>query len=197
MGEGPGMNDTNQQRTEEALQAPFVGGAAPSTGPIVLAEYDPEWPELYRREEQRIRAALGPAACLIEHVGSTSVPGLAAKPRIDIVLAVPDSAAEPAYLLPLERAGYVLCIREPGWNEHRMFKGPDTDVNLHVFSSGCPEVGRMIAFRDRLRTHPTDRARYEQLKRSLATRSWRFVQEYADAKTDLIRAILADTAGGR
>ena len=89
---------------------------------------------------------------LLEHAGSTSVPGLAAKPRIDIMLAVPDSADEPSYVPALEAAGYVLRIREPDWYEHRVFKGPDTDVNLHVFSAGCPEIARMLLFRDWLRT---------------------------------------------
>ena len=82
---------------------------------------------------------------LLEHTGSTSVPGLAAKPIIDMTLAVPDSADEDAYLPELEAAGYVLRIREPDWFEHRVFKGPDTNVNLHVFSDDCPEIDRMLA----------------------------------------------------
>ena len=72
------------------------------------------------------------------------MPGLAAKPIIDMLLVVSDSADEPIYTTDLETAAYVLTIREPGWHEHRMFKGPDTDVHLHVFSSGCPEIGRML-----------------------------------------------------
>jgi GrpB-like predicted nucleotidyltransferase (UPF0157 family) len=186
---------TKEPRTLEALRAVFVGGASPTTGPIVLAEYDPAWPEQFRREEARIRAALGPAALLVEHVGSTSVPGLAAKPLIDIVLAVPDTTDEPAYVPALEAAGYVLRIRENDWHQHRLFKGPEVDLNLHVFSHGCPEIDRMIAFRDRLRTHPADRERYERTKRTLAARRWDFVQQYADAKTEVIAAILAEAAG--
>ena len=87
--------------------------------------------------------------------------GSSAKPIIDIVLAVSDSADERAYVPPMEAAGYVLRIREPDWFEHRLFKGPDTNINLHVFSEGCPEIDRMLAFRDRLRTHDDERIRYE------------------------------------
>jgi Uncharacterized conserved protein len=104
------------------------------------------------------------------------VPGLAAKPVIDIVLAVPDSADEVAYVPPMEAAGYVLRIREPDWHEHRLFRGPDTNVNLHVFSEGCPEIERMLVFRDRLRSDSAERAQYERAKRDLAAREWKFVQ---------------------
>ena len=120
-------------------------------GPIVLAEYDPRWPRLFEREAARIRSILGERAMRLEHVGSTSVPGLAAKPIIDLLLVVADSSDEPSYVPPLEAAGYVLRIREPDWHEHRVLKGPDTDINLHVFSPGSPEIHRTLAFRDRLR----------------------------------------------
>ena len=126
----------------------------------------------------------------IEHVGSTSVPGLAAKPIIDIVLVVTDSANEPDYVADLETAGYVLRIREPHWFEHRVFKGPAADINLHVFSTDCPEVTRMLAFRDRLRNSEVDRDRYANTKRALARREWKYVQDYADAKTAAIQDIL-------
>jgi GrpB-like predicted nucleotidyltransferase (UPF0157 family) len=91
----------------------------------------------------------------------------------------------------VEAAGYVLRIREPDWAEHRMFKGPDTDVNLHVYSVGCPEIERMLLFRDTLRADPGERERYERIKRSLAERRWRYVQNYADAKTEVVESILA------
>src|SRR5580704_4521435 len=106
---------------------------------ILIVDYDPRWPELFAREADRIRSVLGSRALRIEHVGSTSVPGLAAKPVIDLLLVVADSAHEDAYAPALQAAGYALKIREPNWHEHRMFKGPDTDMNLHVFSSACPE----------------------------------------------------------
>jgi GrpB-like predicted nucleotidyltransferase (UPF0157 family) len=158
---------------------------------ITLVEYDYAWPERYCVLDQDIRRALSGAALQIEHVGSTSVPGLAAKPIIDIVLAVADSAQEDGYVPLLQAAGYALRVREPDWYEHRMLLGGDEDVNLHVFSAGCPEIERMLRFRDRLRSSAADRELYAAAKRELAARDWRHVQDYADAKTDVIDEIVA------
>jgi GrpB-like predicted nucleotidyltransferase (UPF0157 family) len=141
--------------------------------------------------DARIRAAVGETAVQVEHAGSTSIPGLAAKPIIDIILVVPDSADEPAYVPALEAAGYVLRVREPAWFEHRVLKGTDPKVNLHVFSPGCPEVERMLRFRDHLRREPRDRDLYERTKRELAQRDWKYVQHYADAKSGVVEEILA------
>jgi GrpB-like predicted nucleotidyltransferase (UPF0157 family) len=138
-----------------------------------------------------VRAALGEGVLVLEHVGSTSVPELAAKPRIDMLLVVADSANEAAYVPVLEAAGYELQIREPDWYEHRMFKGPDTAVNLHVFSPGCPEVERMLLFRDWLRGNEADRHLYERTKRELARRSWTYAQHYADSKAPVVEEIIA------
>jgi GrpB-like predicted nucleotidyltransferase (UPF0157 family) len=160
-------------------------------GPITLVEHDPAWKALYQREGARIRAALGDRVLLIEHVGSTAVPGLAAKPKIDIVLAVTDSSSESDYVPALEVVGYVLRIREPGWYEHRLFGGPDTVVNLHVFSHGCEEINRLLRFRDRLRSSEADRLLYESTKRALAQQKWKYTQNYADAKTVVVEEILA------
>lgn len=91
----------------------------------------------------------------------------------------------------MEAAGYVLRIREPDWYEHRVFNGPDTDTNLHTFTLGCPEIDRMILFRDWLRSHEDDRLLYERVKRELAVRIWTHVQDYADAKTEVVEEILA------
>jgi GrpB-like predicted nucleotidyltransferase (UPF0157 family) len=176
--------------TEEQLRAASVGELEPFASHIVLADYDPEWPKLYEREADRIGRILGEHALLMEHTGSTSVPGLAAKPVIDIVLAVADSSDEPAYVAPLEEAGYRLTIREPDWHEHRLLKGPDTNINLHVFAVGCPEIDRMVAFRDWLRRDDADRELYERSKRELAAREWKYVQNYADAKSDVIAEIM-------
>lgn len=159
--------------------------------PIQIVDYDPGWPELFRRESVKIRYALGDRALLIEHVGSTSVPGLAAKPVIDVLLVVANSADEPAYLPALESAGYVLRHREPHWHEHRMLKGPNMKVNLHVFSAGSPEIERMLLFRDWLRAHPADRELYARTKIALAARNWHNVQHYADAKTSVVEEILS------
>ena len=174
---------------EQELRKVTIGEPWRVDGPIALAEYDPGWPALFDREAKRIRGALGDRALLLEHAGSTSVPGLAAKPIIDIVLAVSDSSDEDTYLPDLEAAGYVLRIREPEWYEHRVFKGPDTNINLHVFSEGCEEIGLMLAFRDHLRANEADRELYQRSKRELAARDWAFVQDYADAKTEVVREI--------
>lgn len=170
---------------------------APGAHRITLADYDTGWPVLFAREADRIRAALGRTAVLVEHVGSTAVPGLAAKPIIDIVLAVPDSADEQSYLPALEAAGYVLRIREPGWFEHRLLKGPDTAINLHVFTVGSVEIDRMLLFRDWLRTSEADRDAYLGVKRELAQRTWPDVQHYADAKGEIVAQIVARAAAAR
>jgi GrpB-like predicted nucleotidyltransferase (UPF0157 family) len=159
--------------------------------PIEIREYDPAWPDLYAREASRIRDVLGKRVLRLEHAGSTSVPGLAAKPVIDVVLEVADSADESAYVPDMEARGYLFRFREPEWFEHRFFKGPDTDVNVHVFSAGCSETDRMLLFRDWLRANEADRALYERVKRELAAREWDQVQDYADAKTAVVREIVA------
>ena len=181
--------------TDEEIRAVTIGEAPEHNATVQLAEYDPEWPVLFEREEQRIRSALGPKALRVEHVGSTSVPGLAAKPIIAIDLVVADSSDEAAYVPELEAAGYVLRIREPDWFEHRLFKGPDTNVNLHTFSDGCEEVDRMVAFRDHLRANDADRDLYLSAKRELASREWKFVQNYADAKSAVVAEINARAFG--
>lgn len=182
---------------EDELRASTVGELQPLSGPIEIADYDPGWPDLFRRESDRIRATLEERALRIEHVGSTAVPELAAKPIIDILLVVADSSDEDAYVAPLEAAGYVLRIREPDWHEHRVLKGPDTNVNLHVFSSASDEIERMLTFRDRLRSHESDRLLYERSKRQLAQRSWDYVQDYADAKSEVVEEIISRARGDR
>lgn len=183
----------------DEIQQAWVGGieAAEHNAPIFLAPSDPEWPAWYAREEARIRSILGERVVRIEHTGSTSVPGLSAKPRIDITLAVPDSSDEAGYVPDLEAAGYTLVIREPDWFEHRVLKGPDTDINLHVFTAGATEIERMVGFRDWLRTHPEDRDRYERTKVELAARTWQYVQHYADAKSEVVESIIARMEAAR
>src|SRR3954463_4603968 len=180
---GAQADGTSGERRDQELQKITVGTREPHNAPVTLVAYDPDWPRLFSREGDRLGLVLGEEALRIEHVGSTSVPGLMAKPIIDILLVVPDSADEPRYVPRLQGAGYGLRIREPEWFEHRLFKGPDTDINLHVFSQGAAEVQRMLCFRDRLRHDRAARTRYERVKRELAVRTWRHVQDYADAKT--------------
>jgi GrpB-like predicted nucleotidyltransferase (UPF0157 family) len=181
----------SQSTSEETLRAVTIGELVELAGPVHLADYDPAWVAAFEREATRIRGALGDQVRLLEHVGSTSVPGLPAKPIIDVVLAVPDSRDEAAYVPPMEAASYVLRIREPEWFEHRLFKGSDPESNIHVFTVGAAEIDRMLAFRDWLRSHDDDRSLYEQTKRDLAAREWKYVQHYADAKTDVVEAIMS------
>jgi len=166
---------------------------------IALVDYDPAWPAQFERIAARLRAALGEAALAIEHVGSTSVPGLAAKPVIDVNLAVADTAHEAGYAPQLEAAGFAFALREPDWFGHRLFKGQAPAVNLHVFPRDCPELQRMRVFRDWLRAQPADRERYERTKRALAQQAWRSTQDYADAKSSVVGEILvrATASNGR
>jgi GrpB-like predicted nucleotidyltransferase (UPF0157 family) len=184
--------------SDEELQTILIGQVAPHNAPITIVDYDPEWPRLFARETQRVRAALKDAVVHLEHVGSTSVPGLAAKPIIDILLVVTNSADEASYVPALEAVGYVLRVREPDWFEHRLFKGPDININMHVFSDGAEEAERMLVFREWLRHNDADRERYERTKRELGRRTWRHVQHYAQAKTTIVQDILTRaTAAGR
>jgi len=186
---------SDQPMTERLAQA-TVGELHRVNGAIELVDYNPEWPAMFAWHQQLITSSLSDRVVMIEHVGSTSVPGLAAKPRIDILLVVPDSSREEDYVPDLEAAGYVLRIREPEWYEHRVMVRHDRQVNVHIFSPGCIEIDRMLGFRDWLRAHPEDRQRYEDAKRSLAARNWEFVQEYADAKTEIVESIIAKALGG-
>jgi GrpB-like predicted nucleotidyltransferase (UPF0157 family) len=182
---------TDVDAYDEQLQEVTIGEPEALTKPIEIEECDPGWPARYEREAAGVRSVLGERVVRLEHAGSTSVPGLPAKPIIDMVLEVPDSADEPAYVPDMEAAGYVLRIREPEWFEHRLFKGPQTNINLHVFSAGCPEVDRMLLFRDWLRTNEADRELYKAAKRDLAARDWKYVQQYADTKTAVVQEIMA------
>ena len=189
-----GMDLPDPQDTaayDAGLPKVTVGPLAPLSGLIEVRDYDPEWPAAYTREATLIIGALGEEVIALEHVGSTSVPGLPAKPIIDIVLEVADSSDEPTYVPDLEAAGYVLRIREPSWFEHRMLRDPDERVHLHVFSAGCPESERMVRFRDHLRTNAADRDHYAAAKRDLARREWKYMQQYADAKTGVVAEIMA------
>jgi GrpB-like predicted nucleotidyltransferase (UPF0157 family) len=167
----------------------LIGGVEKSE--IKIADYDTDWPKTFERHATIIADALGGVALRIEHIGSTSVPELASKPIIDILVVVADSADESAYLGQLEAAGYVLRVREPDWNEHRMFRNPERQVNVHIYSAGCPEIERNLTFRVRLRRNVDDRRRYEKTKRKLATNQWPDMNAYAQAKTTVIESIIA------
>lgn len=194
---------TRLPTTDDQLRAVTVGEPMRLDGTVFLADYDPAWPVRFTALATEIRAVLGDRVVMLEHVGSTSVPDLCAKPILDVLLVVPDSADEPSYVPAMETAGHSLRIREPDWHEHRLFKGVNPDANIHVFSTGSPEIDRILAFRDHLRTDAADRDLYARSKRDLAARTWRYVQHYADAKTEVVEAIIARAnerragAGGR
>lgn len=186
----------NEPMTDEQIIAATVGERRIHGGPVHLAEYDPAWPEGFAPHEERIAAALGERALQIEHVGSTSVPGLAAKPIVDILLVVANSGDEATYLFAMEAAGYELRVREPDWNEHRMFVNAERAAQVHVLTRGDAEIERYLIFRDRLRTNPADRELYERTKRELARRKWKYVQNYVDAKGPVVEEIIARGRGG-
>ena len=182
--------------SEQYLKEVTIGKPQEINGPIHLSSYQKEWPKQYENIRLQIIEALPHEHIEIEHVGSTSVPGLSAKPIIDVILFVDDPSDEKRYVPALEQVGFVLRIREENWYEHRMFKGHDPEVNLHVFPFGCVEALRMIRFRDLLRTYPNERLYYEKTKQKLAEASWHYVQDYADAKSAVIREILARHENG-
>lgn len=174
---------------DEPLKTGLIGGVEKRE--IKIADHDPDWTKKFETHAKIISDALDGSALRIEHIGSTSVPGLAAKPIIDLLVVVRDSADESIYLPQLEAAGYVLRVREPDWNEHRMLRTPEKDVHIHIYSPGCPEIERNLTFRDRLRRNSNDRHRYEQAKRELAKKEWSGMNAYADAKTEVIEGIIA------
>lgn len=174
---------------DEPIETGLIGGVEKRE--IKIANYDADWPKKFETHATIIAGALGGSALRVEHIGSTSVPGLAAKPIIDILVVLLDSANEAAYLPQLEAAGYVLRVREPDWNEHRMFRTPEEDVHIHIYSAGCSEIERNLTFRDRLRRNTDDRRRYEQTKRELAAKEWSDMNAYADTKTEVIESIIA------
>jgi GrpB-like predicted nucleotidyltransferase (UPF0157 family) len=158
---------------------------------IVIVDYDAGWPSRFVSHRNRVARALGPVARSIEHIGSTAVPGLAAKPIIDLLVAVRDPDDESVFVSAMHSAGYHLRVREPG---HRMFRTPERDVHVHVWQDSDREISRHLRFRDRLRTSVEDRLAYEQLKRELAQREWDDMNQYADAKSQLIEQILSRAA---
>ncbi len=176
--------------TADRLASRAVGRPTQATRPITIDEYDPAWPAMFAREEIRIRQALGPVVIAIDHVGSTAVPGLAAKNRLDIDLIVADPADESAYVAALEPAGYVLRTREPDWYEHRCLWTHDHGVNLHVFGPDCDEHLRHLMFRDWLREHPDDRDRYAAEKRQIAAAHPMDIVEYVNQKAAIVIEIL-------
>ncbi|GAB3562626.1 GrpB family protein [Amycolatopsis endophytica] len=183
----PTNEEITRHHDPDPDENPWVHGPpAPET--VVIVGYDPDWPHRYETVAAAIRGALGDAVLDLAHVGSTSVPGLAAKDVIDIDLTVADPRDEDTYLPPLERLGYDLTVREPSFHEHRCLRLERPRVNLHVFGPDCPETIRHRMFRDWLRTSPADRERYENAKRAAVPGGGR-VMDYNARKQDVIREI--------
>jgi GrpB-like predicted nucleotidyltransferase (UPF0157 family) len=172
------------------LNEVLIGG--PERRAIVIADYDPDWPARFSAQRDRVQRALGPLTMRIEHIGSTAVPGLAAKPVIDMLVTVADADDESVLVPAMASAGYQLRVRETG---HRMFRTPDRDAHVHVWADSDPEVSRYLRFRDRLRASAEDRPAYEQLKRELSAHDWPDMNHYADAKSVLIEQLLTRAAG--
>jgi GrpB-like predicted nucleotidyltransferase (UPF0157 family) len=159
---------------------------------VTIVDYDPGWPDVYQLVAEQIRDALGAAVIALDHVGSTSVPGLAAKAVIDIDLTVADSSDEAAFVPALQQAGFRFVLCETSWHEHRLLTSDDPRVNLHVFSPDCPEVIRHRMFRDWLIEHPDDRALYLDAKlesAKAATLAGERVMDYNQRKQPVIHDI--------
>lgn len=167
------------------LEQVLIGGREPAV--IVVMDYDPEWPSRFQDFARRVRRALDARALSIEHIGSTSVPGLAAKPIIDMLLTVADVTDEAAYLPALEAAGLQLRVREPG---HRMLRARARDVHLHVYEPAHRAVRDYRDLRDWLTVNAADRELYAATKRRLAQQSWRDMNDYADAKSEVVQDVL-------
>lgn len=179
-------------RRPDVTTVELVGGVERRA--LALADPDPRWAGVFAEHERRIRTALGPAAVQVEHIGSTAVPGLAAKPIVDVLVTVEDVTAEEEYLGPLLDAGYELRVREPG---HRLVRTPARDVHVHLLRAGDPAADDYPLLRDRLRTDVADRDLYERTKRGLLEREWADMNAYSDAKTEVVEAIKARARASR
>ena len=180
------------RRRPDVVEPELIGGVEKRE--LVIADHDPAWAAAYRDHEARIREALGDRAVAVEHIGSTAVPGLAAKPIIDVLVTVADITAEDEYVAPLLAAGYELRVREPG---HRLVRTPARDVHVHILESDDPAVDEYLLLRDHLRRDEEDRDLYERTKRELTARDWTDMNAYAEAKTEVIEAIKSRARSAR
>jgi GrpB-like predicted nucleotidyltransferase (UPF0157 family) len=185
------VGPVHPRRRPDVTTGLLIGGVEKRD--LVIEEYSPDWPQSFERHRVRITAALGTRAESVEHIGSTAVPGLAAKPIIDILVTVADITAEEDYLDPLVDTGYELRVREPG---HRMVRTPARDVHVHILEPADPAAAAYLLLRDRLRSDPADRALYEKTKRELVARDWPDMNAYAEAKTAVIEGIKARARQG-
>ena len=166
----------------------------PSTIPIEVVPYDPRWPELYELEKASLLPAFGDSLCCIEHIGSTAVPGLAAKPVIDILAGVRSLLEAPIFIPALLALGYEYIQKhEAVFPErrylHKIVNGRHTH-HLHIVEPESDFFKVQILFRDYLRTHPQDATRYADLKYHLAQKYRNDREAYTDGKSQLIQEIL-------
>lgn len=171
--------------------SPWVPNPGPNWS-VAIVDADPEWPAWYRELADRVREALGARVLQVQHVGSTSVPGLPAKPIIDIDLTVADPDDEDAYVPALEAAGFEQRVREPWWHGHRMLRAPEPACHLHVFGPDSPEQWKHRIFRDWLRGNADDRHRYAAMKREASAASkaaGEHMMQYNARKEDVVREI--------
>ena len=173
-----------QQPSAEEIAQARVQPHRPETVRVVAP--DPAWPALFEEVRATVVGALGDRVLSLTHVGSTSVPGLWAKPVIDAALVVADSSREDDWLPDLEVAGFELRVREPEWEEHRCLRGTRPRANLHVWSPGSVEVQRHVAFRDWLAEHPDDREEYAAIKRELSAEGFDDAMEYNNRKSGMV-----------
>ncbi|WP_432544681.1 GrpB family protein [Kineococcus sp. SYSU DK002] len=186
------MTQHGQPRRPDVTTVEIVGGPEPLH--VGLHEHDERWAQVFREHRRRILEALAGLDVDVEHIGSTSVPGLAAKPVVDVVVVVPDLTAEEDHVDALLAAGYELRVREPG---HRLVRTPARDVHVHLYGRGDPAVDDYLLLRDHLRTDAADRALYEDVKRSLISRRWEDSNDYADAKGEVIAQIKSRARAAR
>lgn len=177
------MSIAREPRRPDVTITELIGGVEKRD--LVLTDYDATWPDVYAGHRRRIHEAIG-TAVRVEHIGSTSVPGLAAKPIVDILVLVDDITAEEDYLDQLLDSGYELRVREPG---HRMVRTPSRDVHIHILEVGDPAADDYLLFRNHLRSEAEDRDLYERTKRALIDQDWVDMNAYAEAKTEVITEI--------
>ena len=176
---------------------------------IYLADYHPRWPQLFEEERARLHAAIGEWAADIQHVGSTSIPGIAAKPIIDIAVHLRSLVDALYCITPLMELGYE-CLGEFGIPGRIYFRkrtdqpirgqshdGIGRTHQIHMYELTNEQYEKQIVFRDYLRAHPDARKGYETLKRQLAERHARDVEAYAMAKSDFVQSILRSAALAR
>jgi GrpB-like predicted nucleotidyltransferase (UPF0157 family) len=172
---------------ENSIQTEYRPG-----GLIVLVPYDPRWCSDFEQESASVRAALGDLLMALHHIGSTAIPGIVAKPVVDMLAVVTDVVLLDTRAHLLEDLGYE-AMGEFGIEGRRYFRKNSKEGarthQIHAFAGGAPEIDRHLAFRDYLRGHPDEAQQYENLKLELARHFITDTASYTDGKTEFIREI--------